>query len=87
MKKSNISDDQYALAVYMLKNRFHNVMDLIKFWSFSGPCLESHPEIEDYNNTSRWPTWHCVISWKWAPLPPFPPLLYTYIVTIYYILI
>jgi hypothetical protein len=53
MKKSNISDDQYALAVYMLKNRFHNVMDLIKFWSFSGPCLESHPEIEDYNNTSR----------------------------------
>jgi hypothetical protein len=53
MSKKNISDSQYAYAVYMLNNRFHNVMDLVKFWSFSGPCLESHPKIEDYNNKSR----------------------------------
>lgn len=53
MKNKNIIDDQYALAVYMLKHRFNTPMDLIKFWSFSGPCLESHPSIEDYNKNGR----------------------------------
>lgn len=53
MKNNKTAHEEYALAVYMLKNRIHNPMDLIKYWAFSGPCLESHPSIEDYNAPQR----------------------------------
>lgn len=45
--KVKVNDD-FHLAVYMLKNRFHTPIDLIRYWSFSGPCMEAHPIIEDY---------------------------------------
>jgi hypothetical protein len=48
MSKKVKLDEQLHLAVYLLKNRFHTPGDLLKYWAFSGPCTESHPEIEDF---------------------------------------
>lgn len=48
MNKKMRADEQFHLAVYMLNKKFDTPGDLIKYWAFSGPCLESHPEIEDY---------------------------------------
>lgn len=35
-------------ALYLLRKKFDTPNDLIIYWAFSGPCLEPHPEIEDY---------------------------------------
>ncbi len=51
MKKTQV-DEQLAIALYLLKNRISTPFDLIKYWAFSGPCLESHPSVEDYPNKS-----------------------------------
>ena len=34
-------------ALILLKKRFHTPHDLITYWAMSGPCIESHPAIED----------------------------------------
>lgn len=49
-KKIELTDD-FFLAMYLLKSKFNTVDDLLRFWSFSGPCLETHPSIEDYKNS------------------------------------
>lgn len=38
--------EEYNLAIYLLKHRFNNPMDLLRYWGFCGPCLEDYPEIE-----------------------------------------
>lgn len=48
MENNTDIHEQFSLAIYLLKNRFHYPIDLIRYWGFSGPCLESHPSIEDY---------------------------------------
>lgn len=45
MGKSTTSEQLY-LATFLLKKRFHTPWDLIKYWGFTGPCLEDCPEIE-----------------------------------------
>lgn len=50
MSKQSDTKEQFQLAVYLLKTRFHTPFDLLKYWAFSGPCLESHPIIEDIDN-------------------------------------
>jgi len=30
-------DPDFIRAVHLLKNKFHTVEDLVKFWSFCGP--------------------------------------------------
>jgi len=45
MGKSTLSE-QYRLAKFLLDKRFHTPWDLIKYWGFSGPCLEDCPEVE-----------------------------------------
>ena len=40
-------NDQLHLAIYLLNKRFNHVHDFIKYWAFSGPCIEPHPAIED----------------------------------------
>lgn len=47
-KKIEYNPD-YVRAVKMLKNRINTPADLLRYWGFSGPCLEDHPEIEDIN--------------------------------------
>ena len=32
----------------ILNKRFNRPIDLLKYWSFAGPCIEEHPSIEDY---------------------------------------
>jgi hypothetical protein len=49
MEKKIRVDEQLHLALYLLKNRFDTPVDLIKYWAFSGPCLEAHPSIEDFS--------------------------------------
>jgi len=40
----------YVRAIKMLKNRIETPADLLRYWGFSGPCLEPHPKIEDINS-------------------------------------
>jgi hypothetical protein len=41
--------EEFQLAMYLLNKRFNAPIDLIKYWSFTGPCIEPHPPLEDYN--------------------------------------
>jgi hypothetical protein len=34
-------------ALLILDKRINFVEDLLKYWAFSGPCIEPHPSIED----------------------------------------
>jgi len=52
LNKSENENEQLQLAVYLLKKRFHSPLDLLKYWSFTGPCQEAHPKIEDYRDPS-----------------------------------
>lgn len=40
--------EELQLALYLLNKRFNRPIDLIKYWSAAGPCIEEHPSIEDY---------------------------------------
>lgn len=42
---------QLQLALYLLKSRFNTPIDLIKYWAFAGPCIEPHPDIENYSKS------------------------------------
>lgn len=53
MGKRVTKNEELHLALYLLHNRFQTPMDLIKYWAFSGPCIEDHPSIEDYRPKSR----------------------------------
>ena len=53
MSKRVTKNEELHLALYLLSNRFQTPMDLIKYWAFSGPCIEEHQSIEDYNPKSR----------------------------------
>jgi hypothetical protein len=44
-KNANVDVD-YRRAVFLLKNKFNSASDLVKFWSFCGPCHEKYPDIE-----------------------------------------
>jgi hypothetical protein len=46
MRKVEFNPD-YVRAVKLLKTRINTPYDLIRYWAFSGPCLEPHPAIED----------------------------------------
>lgn len=46
-------NEEFHLALFLLNTRFKTPMDLIKYWAFSGPCIEPHPSIEDYRPQSR----------------------------------
>lgn len=48
MSKSKKENDELNLAIYLLNKRFNTVADFIKYWAFAGPCLEAHPDIENY---------------------------------------
>jgi len=39
-------DNDYRRAVFLLKQRINNPADLVRIWSFAGPCLENYPSIE-----------------------------------------
>ena len=47
---TSVDYDRLNLAVYVLRERFHTPMDLVKYWGISGPCIEPHPAIEDIDN-------------------------------------
>jgi len=47
MSKQSDIKEQYHMAVYLLKTRFHTPHELLQYWAFSGPCQESHPIVED----------------------------------------
>lgn len=49
MKPKKRSDEQleFQRAVIILYRNLHTVDDFLKYWSFSGPCREDHPKIED----------------------------------------
>lgn len=48
-RKQNNSDQRLELqrAMIILYRNIHTVDDLLKYWHFSGPCREPHPDIED----------------------------------------
>lgn len=47
MGKSHQQDELY-LALFLLKTKFNNPIDLVKYWHFAGPCIDPHPAVEDY---------------------------------------
>lgn len=46
MKSIHNLNYDYLRAVRMLEKSINTPMDLVRFWSLSGPCLEDQPEIE-----------------------------------------
>jgi len=48
-KKIQYNSD-YVRAVQMLKTKINSPADLLRYWAFSGPCIEPHPEIEDISS-------------------------------------
>jgi hypothetical protein len=53
MQHENIKRQDFYRARFLLKNRFNNVDDLLRYWSFSGPCNEDHPDIERIKNSQE----------------------------------
>jgi hypothetical protein len=47
-KSQEQQKEEFQLALYLLNKRFNRPIDLLKYWSFAGPCIEEHPSIEDY---------------------------------------
>jgi len=52
MRKKIQLTNEYSIAIYLLKNRFNTVDDILRYWSICGPCQEPHPSIEDYNSSN-----------------------------------
>lgn len=52
MKKVEFNPD-YVRAIKLLKTRINSPYDLVRYWAFSGPCLEPHPSIEDVEDISE----------------------------------
>lgn len=46
MSKNIDIDNDYRRAVFILKNNIKSVSDLLKIWSYSGPCSGDCPSIE-----------------------------------------
>ena len=44
--RTEINPD-FQRALILLKKRFNTPHDLISYWAMSGPCVESHPAIEN----------------------------------------
>lgn len=38
---------EFQRAMLILYQRINTLDDLLRYWHFSGPCLEKHPKIED----------------------------------------
>ena len=53
MSNPRTRNEQLNLALYLLRKRLHTPIDFVKYWSFSGPCNEDHPSIEDYTKDSE----------------------------------
>ena len=45
-------DNDYRRAAYLLKNKIKTVPDLVKIWSYAGPCSETCPSIEKIRKIS-----------------------------------
>jgi hypothetical protein len=39
-------DNDYRRAAFLLKERISTAADLVKIWSYAGPCSEDCPSIE-----------------------------------------
>jgi len=39
-------DNDYRRAAYLLKEKINTAADLVKIWSYAGPCSENCPSIE-----------------------------------------
>ena len=46
-------DENFYRAVFLLKNRFNNVNDLVKYWAYAGPCDEGQPQIENIKKIGK----------------------------------
>lgn len=49
MQHENTIRQDFFRAKFLLKNKFNTVDDLLRYWAFSGPCLEKYPAIEKIN--------------------------------------
>lgn len=64
----------YLRAVRLLETKINTPIDLVKFWSFSGPCLEDYPAIERINNKSdEWLAFDIDNALQLSSAPPTPP--------------
>jgi hypothetical protein len=50
--KAQMREDYYR-AVFLLKNRFNTVNDLVKYWAYAGACDQGQPEIENINQNLK----------------------------------
>ncbi len=46
MAKNIDVNNDYRRAVLLLRNNIKSATDLIKIWSYAGPCSENYPLIE-----------------------------------------
>lgn len=46
MSRKTDLDNDFRRAAYLLKNRINTAVDLVKIWSYAGPCSEECPSIE-----------------------------------------
>lgn len=51
---SDIDKAHLQLALFILNKKFHTPNDLLKYWSLTGPCIECHPEVENYMWGEDW---------------------------------
>jgi len=49
MRHNNTKKEDFYRAKFLLKTRIKTAHDLIRFWSFCGPCTEDCPLIEKYS--------------------------------------
>lgn len=46
MSRKTDLDNDFRRAAFLLKNRINTAVDLVRIWSYSGPCSEECPSIE-----------------------------------------
>lgn len=46
MARNIDTDNDYRRAAYLLKDKINTVGDLVRIWSYAGPCSEKCPSIE-----------------------------------------
>jgi hypothetical protein len=49
MRHNTSKKEDFYRAKFLLEMKFNTVDDLIRYWSFCGPCIEDCPSVEKYS--------------------------------------
>lgn len=49
MRHNMTKKEDFYRAKFLLERKINTVDDLVRFWSFCGPCMEDCPSVEKYS--------------------------------------